>query len=279
MQISKVELVAQLEDEIEGVYGFPYTEHDYPWETFVWKISELGTFTLEKLLQDLGFIENIELEEYLFDFELEIQAGQSLGTKNIATQEKILQLEHKYQYFLRLLQTNLTNLQPYRISLKESNKNEVIGSFTAIIGRTINGYWFGIAPLLPYSKSFMYRTSEKFYIDTQKPSDAKIIDLWSNFKSATQELELPSELDGEYSGRESIVEVAETRELIIEKLLDSVGFIQTVEFNGGFGNLGQLLTENLTNTRIYIIWGFFIYLIGDTPDGDLIGVSTKAVWT
>jgi hypothetical protein len=96
------------------------------------------------------------------------------------------------------------------------------------------------------------------------------------------------------------LEIADTRAVMINKLLDSVGFVKTCAFKGfsenveenadpesreyfkQFKPLDQLLRSSLRNLREYVIGGmavYYLYDIGQTPSKDWVGVWTIAIWT
>lgn len=96
--------------------------------------------------------------------------------------------------------------------------------------------------------------------------------------------------------REFYVTYANSLGQLIYQLLDAIDFMITCSF-APFGSvaeyedpeffqnihpLDQLLQLNLTNLQEYVIGTyslFHIYAIGNTQNGDYVGVSTVAVWT
>lgn len=97
-----------------------------------------------------------------------------------------------------------------------------------------------------------------------------------------------------------VMRIASTKELLICDLVDAMGFARVCQFiqfsqeAEGYDDpedeerytslepLDQLLTSNLSNLREYVVGCasvFYLYDVGQTLDGDWLGVSTAAVWT
>ena len=105
----------------------------------------------------------------------------------------------------------------------------------------------------------------------------------SNIKFITRQYYEP-----DYEVDTYILETAKNKEILLSRLLYLNGFINTChfeDFSNEFENLkplNEILRSNLTDLREYVIGCmsiFYLYDVGQTIDGDWVGVRTTAVWT
>ncbi len=282
MKSSNAELVAQLEEATAGLL-FP-TENYYCFKTFVWEVAE--ELTLEKLLQSAGIVKRVEIDDFLQFISL---------AEAIATESK-----NKYVNLFKILQKSLESIEILRISI--SGETEDLGeyeTFYLIIGKTQAGDWIGISPKIDAESSA--RRSDILLLDSSVLVRENTLALVTELENMLPGLEFPVV---QYYVKDKIenflIETAENRELLIDKILHSLEFVKTCAFKKfsdyyspirdedeevdfeKVKRLDRILQSNLTNIREYVIGGmaiYYLYDIGQTQGGDWIGVSTIAIWT
>lgn len=279
MKPSNAELVAQLQAATEGLL-FP-SENEYPFKTFVFEVESQGDFTVENFLQTAGFMKPVNLDDFLqFVSEIAPESSQN------------------YQEIINFLELYTTSSQIYRISLEdESGEYE---AFHILVGNTKDGDWIGICPKIDTEPSA--RRSEKFLIESSTLVKESTLELKTKLEPLLAKLKFIVieyyEKNQEKQG--FVLEIADTRAVMMKKLLDSIGFVKTCAFKGfsenaeenddpesreyfeKFKPLDELLKSRLTNLREYVIGGmavYYLYDIGQTPYEDWVGVWTIAIWT
>lgn len=279
MKPSNAELVTQLQAATEGLL-FP-SENEYPFKTFVFEVESQENFTVDNLLKTAGFMIPVNLDDFL-------QFVSEVAPKN----------RQNYEQIINLLQLFTSLLQIYRISLSdESGEYE---AFHIFVGNTKDGDWISISPKI--DSELNARRSERFLIESSTLVKESTLELKNQLEPLLAKLKF---IVTEYYEKNQekqgfVLEIATTKEEIINKLLDSIGFVKTCTFKGfsenakenddlesreyleKFKPLDELLKSRLTNLREYVIGGmavYYLYNIGNTQDGDWIGVSTIAIWT
>lgn len=289
------ELVNRLAVVLPGLEIYESESSDYPFKTFVWKVAEQGEFTIDKLLLAEGFIETVTWDEFI---QAVIHNSNHLTSyltleQNLSPEE----INEKCQILETTLQTHCKNINVYKIlhfdpMLRDQNQDNM-DEFYIIIAETHEGNWLGIAPKIgaeDYVRSDTYRV--------QIPTDATPINsnqtLINHLENLLTGLEFATIQD--ITTREFYLTYANSQAQIIYQLLDAIDFVITCSF-APFGSvaeyedpeyfqnihpLDQLLQLNLTNLQEYVIGTyslFHIYAIGNTQNGDYVGVSTVAVST
>ena len=159
----------------------------------------------------------------------------------------------------------------------------------------MDGDWIGIASDLDLGNAGA--SDNKFLVKAPTQLSKNTLKLLSELEIAIKKLKYIGQsqyhtfppttvfIDPKY-----VWEVATTREDVLEKLLDTTKIVRTFEFDNfeyfgyeeekeRFINLAQLLHFRLTNLRKYVFFSCFIYFLGDTQDGDVVGIWTQVVWT
>lgn len=120
---------------------------------------------------------------------------------------------------------------------------------------------------------------------------AEIKELLVGMKLSTKQYYVPQQAVESF-----VMRAATSRELVLSGLLDAARFArvcQFIEFSKeaddtedtrytSLKSLDQLLLHNLSNLREYVVGCmsvFYLYDVGQTSDGDWVGVRTTAVWT
>ncbi|MEM9926382.1 MAG: hypothetical protein AAF915_21955 [Cyanobacteria bacterium P01_D01_bin.50] len=291
MKINSTNIIAQLKIATENLN---YTcAGDSSVGTLIWEFASKGELSLENMFKllpsEVDWIDDIYTKcEYL------VKAVSGYRTTILDEERCILELYQIYLKFFDFLLSYLSDLQLYEITIDKTllhyEKNNIEGSDrpvgTCYIGRTINGYWIGIANRYP--------------CDFLSSSDEEFLSKNNNlFREIADELleEMPefmeilyqschshylASIQGEESGDPNpfyifnyyICEIAETKELLFKKLLYSIGIIATRRFRSTrFGQVDEILRLHLINLRQYIFLGTNYCWIGEAQEGDWIGVT------
>lgn len=283
MTLNKLDLVVELEEILQECDGYPFGDcdpnyPDYPWELVTAQHIENGQFTIENFLLWLEFIEPVTWEEFKSFFEFEIDIYEAQYPKMVK----------KYRDFIDLLSENLQDIQGYRIKLEgineDTEEDRQLDDAYCLIGKTNDNLWLGIAPCLEDFNYHIQKTPKQFQIINNKKPDRSTSNFISQLKLYLKDFQMPNNYIDSVMD-EYVVEITESRQTILEKLLDSGGYIRATEFNKGTNyktnsKLGQLIIDNLLDVREYNIWehdGFFIYRGGKTEDGDWIGLYTREI--
>lgn len=243
-------------------------------KTFCWKRSEKGICNLLNLLTDLKIMRQNHVEEYISY--LEDEFVYSLGEPHII---------EKYNNFVNTLETEFDNFESYEI--------RGYGTLFHIgLGLTKNNQWIGLSPLLNEKGKISFgidlvRIFEKL--------DREDLDTTQKLKDIIGDLELP--VKAKYWAIKSIgsvVELARSKEILVELLLQKANAIKVFYFHHFYNRywyedreegeeepyleLNIFIQKYLKNTKLYEIGissDIYFYIIGETPEGDWLGVSTR----
>lgn len=300
MKPNTVELLAQLQQATEGL--FYDSENDFPFKTFAIEVNpntdKNEEFQLEVFLE---FVEVLQPASFIELLEYVSEKNNYVAYKNnsIISLEKYTHFEdatdiarkmgQDYQILISLLQFKLLNIKVFSVGRapiadEDWLEEEDTEIFYMIVGETIDGNWLGLVPNI--ETQFSSNNSNIKPSQNSLAVSKATLELKSQFKSATVGLVFPYET---FSG--SHVEIvdnflfktAKSKDALIQKLLTATGFVTVSDFQGfGCEYLDRLLRSHLTNLRKYVVGGyscFHIYTVGQTQDGEWIGVSTQAVLT
>ncbi len=189
----------------------------------------------------------------------------------------------------------------------------VFESFNILVGKVNDNCWIGISSISPYSDYPLTRPTPQKFIPQRL--DSLVPDLQALETKVKPILDSLSVVVRQfYNSYEEVecyaCEFAETEAALIDRLLHLSNYLRTWEFEGmslgdgderreGYGyteedeeynekeeykfdEIDRLLKEMLGDLRVHILGNqsiFDIYAIGRSPDGDWLGVSTRAIWT
>ena len=202
MKSHNAELLANLKSFTQGLV-FSDDERG-SLKPFVWDVSERGKLTAEKLMLSNKIWGTKSLTRLTFDVFLE-KASEDKQTKAL----------------FKILQSHLTNIEIYQAYFPDD-------VFNVYIGKTREEDWFGLcSPFESGDKDYSGGTSEKFIVKNVSPSQAIL-----NLLKELQNNYLP--LTNQYAKyqRKWMRQYADTKDKLIEKLMDSVGFFITQEYEG-----------------------------------------------
>ncbi len=169
---------------------------------FVWDVSERGELTAEKLMLSNKIWGSKSLKRLTFDVFLE-KASEDKQTKAL----------------FKILQSHLTNIEIYQAYFPDD-------VFNVYIGKTRDEDWFGLcSPFESSGKDYSGGTSEKFIIKNIYPTQATLDllkELQNNHFYLTNQY-------AKYQ-RKWMRQYADTKDKLIEKLMDSVKFFTTQEY-------------------------------------------------
>jgi hypothetical protein len=302
MKSSNANLLAQLEEVTPGICLY-YSDAEYGFAPLIWEVDQQGEFTIENLLRtetprlpqyQLGgpIIQSANLDDYLQIIHQEAQRHNP---------DMAVVIERRYQKLIRLLKSSLTLLEVAEVR----DLNEPNAKFRIIFGQTKSGEWIGIAPDLDSEFQEMAPYGE--YINGQPllpihpPQTEITAELLNRIEPLLEDLKFyeTQPLTAIYHGMNEgfIVRLGANRELMINSLLDAIGFARTFpykpfyldaqedndeEFANELKPLDLLLQSRLNNLRMYLfglVCTYHIYVLGQTSDGDWAGVSTIGVWS
>lgn len=291
MKPKTAELLAQLRELTQGL-SFPISESDYWVKPFVWDVDQQGEFTLEKFLisQTPNFsyyrsggqiMQPLTLDEY---WQYSFHAVQQNP-----------EISQQYETLRELLQTYTVNLEGAKIRTLNDPKD----SFPILLGQTKSGEWIGISPEV-YADFEQWEggdtmTAGEPLLTPELPQTELTKELLDQLEPILPNLLLDASPSW-YLLKGFIVRVGSNRESMLTILLDNLGFARTVPFcqfayfdeydeieeRETRERLDQFLTSNLSNLRTYLLGictCYHIYTMGQTSDGDWVGVSSIAVWT
>jgi hypothetical protein len=189
----------------------------------------------------------------------------------------------------------------------------IFESFNILVGKVTDNCWIGISPVSRYNDYPLTRpTPEKFIPQRLCSLTPALQELETKLKPILDRLTfiVRQFYNHYYEENGCACEFAETEAKLIDRLLHRSNYLRTWEFEGirlgegderreGFGDteddeeyswkqenkldeIDGILRAMLRDVRVHILGNqsiFDIYAIGRSPDGDWLGVSTKAVWT
>lgn len=261
--------------------------------TRIWELASKGELSIENMFKflpsEVDLIDGIYTRcEYL------VKAESNYGTVILDEQRCILGLHQIYLQFFDFLLSYLSDLQLYEITIDKTllhcDNNNIKGNYrpagTSYIGRTMDGFWIGIAnhyhsdflsssdeEFLPKSNNLFGETAHKFLQEMPEFMEILYQSCLSHYLASIQgeESGVPNPF---YIFNYYICEVAETKELLFQKLLYSIGIVATRRFRGTrFPQVDEILRLHLINLRKYIFFGTNICWIGEAQEGDWIGVT------
>ena len=271
--LDKLDLVVEIEELLEECGNYPFGDdyHDkYPCELIISPSIDNGEFTIENFLLWQDFIELTTWEEFLSDVEMAI----------IACEDDYPKIAKQYQDFIDFIQSNLQNIQIYKVRLeeiKEGDKEFEEAHIYCAVG-SIENFWLGLIPRI--NNEWYYGNSLLNTIGLTPETNKIINRLKSDFQESFNLLSIATEA---YLVDTYKIKITDTRQSIIEKLLNSGCYCWTKEYKPNFGykiggKIGKLLINNLLEVKKYYIWGYdgwFIYIGGIAQDGDWIGLYTR----
>jgi hypothetical protein len=288
IKLSHKEFITQLQSVTQDLSFV--SESDYPFDIFVHEVDTQGELTVEKLLQAANCLNLVDRDNFLEK-----------------VRENIPETTQNYLEIIDLIESTASKLEIYQIQINdESGEYEVFQIFIIQIG---NGNWLGFSPKIETESSS--RRSEKLpSTDNTKISPSaielktKLEPLLSKLKFIVTEYYEPNQTKEGF-----ILEIAATKSDVIYKLLDSLDFLKICNFkkfsdyldfdeqdyvddpefleqirqiHQQYQALDNLLESNLINLREYVLGGmavYYLYNIGQTLEGNWIGISTTAIWT
>ncbi|MEH2353856.1 hypothetical protein [Nostoc sp.] len=290
MKASNANIIAQLNRATEGlIYS---CAGDSLLGTCVWEIADKGEFSLENMFKLLP--SEVDWIEEIYTICNHLVKAESNYRAVIVDEEKcILGLYHIYLEFFEFLLSYLPNLEIYKITIDQTllhyhrdTKEGYREAARCYIGRIKDGNWIGI--------------SNKYFVDFLATSDEEFLPEKSNVFGQTthiflQEIEIFIKalsqscryhylafIQGDksfdpnpfYIFNNIIWEVAVTKEMLLRKLLYSIGIISTRRFRGTrFPDVDDILRLHLRNLRAYKFLGTELCWLGETQSGDWIGVT------
>jgi hypothetical protein len=295
MKPSNAKFFSQLQAATQEL-DFPLSSASEPLNPLLWEVEVKGELTIENLLRsevpnfdyyrDGGkIIKPVNLENYLQNLSLKLRQNDP-------------EVEEKYQEVFQLLKTNFSLLEAVEIRSLDDPGD----SFHLMYGTTKSGEWVGISPNIPAEWQEWVPNGEHAIggplLEVEPPQTAITLDLVTQLEMIFQDLVYcePNLYSG-FTGKGFTVRVGETRELMFNSLLDSIGYARTFPFQPftaedieddepeewePFQALDHLLLTNLTNLRTYLFGMnscYHIYSIGQMQTGDWAGVASIAVWT
>ncbi|MBE9197609.1 MULTISPECIES: pentapeptide repeat-containing protein [unclassified Nodularia (in: cyanobacteria)] len=251
-----LELLEQIRQASQGLYYG--SEADYPYEVFLWEVANRGEFTLEGLLKAFGYLREISSDDF-----------RNGNFDDLLPENK--QVIQSFRTLLLQLKSFLTNLQVYRLAVSAPD-------FYIVIGNTPSGDWLGIS-----TKVSSYLEQQHYSSQIFRFRDSAVAKLENQELIVTLENEIAEVRFASEYLKSFVWEIAERKSALIHNLLDTVGIVTTNEVKNPFGSETQaeLVRSNLTNLRLYRLSAGEIemYIIGQTENGDWIGLHTKAVET
>ncbi|BAY81339.1 hypothetical protein NIES267_08150 [Calothrix parasitica NIES-267] len=182
---------------------------------FVWDVSERGELTAEKLMLSNNIWGNKSLKRIEFDD----YWGKSRANKQTTV-------------FIETLQSHLTEIQIYRAYFPDDG-------FSLHTGKTNYGDWFGLcSPFDSHGQDYSGRTSEQFNIKNNSPSQQIL-----NLVEELQNNSFP--LTNQYARYQSkwMWQYSDTKDKLIEKLMDSVKFFTTQNYKNIFNIAARYANE------------------------------------
>jgi hypothetical protein len=272
-----------------------YGDGDYGFRTHVWE-GNLNTF---KIFESIGYlveIDRVSMPVEEFNDPQKLLLSDQWGTiesvhKPSILYGKSLQLDIVQENLQSLTQTMLSQLENVQVFQFGVSRQDWRGSdsLRILTGCLANGDYVALS-LLPDSVDFAF-FGARISLEEYRPKEESLQFL--------QEIE-PILMALRQSDAPVQVCVERSLDRVLEYLLISSDAITTTHFEGGFGqnrnyeededidpegdyrNLDQFIHVNLENVRAYTVRASgafrYIYVVGQTKDGDYLGVSTCVDW-
>ncbi|MEH2384115.1 MAG: hypothetical protein V7K27_35395 [Nostoc sp.] len=290
MKATNTNIIAQLNRATEGLnYS---CAGDSSVGTFIWEVADKGEFSLENMFKLLP-LEVDWIEEIYTRCSQLVKAASNNWTVIVDEERCVLELYHIYLEFGEFLLSFLPDLEIYKITIDKTllhshidTKDGYCNAGKCYIGRTIDGDWIGLANRYPVD--FLATSDEDFFPKTSNlfgQNTHKFLQEIAGFMKVLYQSCLSHYL-AFIQGRKSFDpnpfyifnditwEVAVTKELLLRKLLYSIGIISTRRFGGtSFPDVDDILRLHLKNLRTYNFLGTNLCWLGETQEGDWIGVK------
>jgi hypothetical protein len=271
-----------------------YGDGDYDFKTYVWEGS-LNTF---KLFESIGHLVQIDrasmpVEELNDPQNLLLSRQKGCESEHMPSilYGKSLQLDIVQENLKSLTQTMLSQLENFQVFQFGIQKDDWHDSdrLRILTGCLANGDYVALS-LLPDSVDFKF-FGARISLEEYRPKEESLQFL--------QEIE-PILMVLRQSDAPVQVYVERSLDRVLEYLLISSHAIDTTHFEHGFGqnmsyeedddidpdndyrNLDQFISVNLENVRAYTVRASgpfrYVYVVGQTQDGNYLGVSTCVDW-
>ncbi|MEA5576720.1 nuclease A inhibitor family protein [Anabaena sp. UHCC 0451] len=291
MKSKNAELLQQLTEVTTGL-EFPWSDSSDPINPFLWEVATQGEFTIENLLRS---------ETPNFDFYAE--GGKFMRIINLDDYiEDIWQKTETHKTVIELLKNNTLFLEAAEIRLLHDP--HLPDTFNIMLGLTKSGEWIGISPQIQgecreYNPTGEYTVGSSL-LPVYQPQTAENIKLLTQLETLLKDLDFyePNFYEG-FTDKGYVVKLGKTRELMLNNLLDAIGFARTFPFRQftpvseyeddfdedyiqAYQALDNFLESKFSNLYMYLLGiscCYCIYVIGETEDGDFAGVTSMAAWS
>ncbi|MEH2245509.1 nuclease A inhibitor family protein [Nostoc sp.] len=138
------QLLATLEIVSEGLWYS--SESDYHYAPFVWDTQSQGEFSIVRVLEHLGYFQEVEPEWLNQYWQSQIQQAKDRRQSDFGFAPKypkideIQQMSEQSSHFFKILQENTSVIKIIKFS----------ASIMLILGQTQEGDWIGIFPIVDY---------------------------------------------------------------------------------------------------------------------------------
>jgi hypothetical protein len=313
MKASTVELIAELSDLIDGLWLTSDTE--LPFQTVAIEgVMDYPFLSVETLLTEIGFLEKHSIEQFL-DYVLN---ANEYHFENLPVEAKKMfpLIQQKYKWFIRLCEKYLENLQVYRIIRKKieeedaphQSKKDFTDAFYLIVGTTPDGEWLGWCPRFDVDDEVEPQPDCREIISNEVEFIKKpTLELMRQLMYETEDLIFPKESFGDDRVEwvdDFCMKATNQRQTIIDRLVWETRFVRMFEFKDfsaellamGYDNLiswdqeyadrllelDTWMRSHLDHLRTYIIgcrYNFWLYTVGQTYEGDWVGVCGQGMWS
>lgn len=291
-----------------------YSESEHSFETFTWEIDKQGSFNLTDFLLDTGFIKTITEEEFLnlikpADISVDDDTIEDFASEEARPEQiKVFQQIQLYQkQVLALLKSQFQTVEIFRFEIWEQYNPIVYEAFDFVIAKLSNSNWLGFIPLIDGMSSYLkyghfpWIPGEIIPLSEPKNIQPKTLELKKQVREILGNNQFPAiQYYGKGTTKEFIVEVAETKNSLISRLLHNSGAAKATTWEKfsdyhsdctdkaeeerlvRYQNLDCLLESNLKNIKEYVMGSmavYYVYVVGETMSGDYLGISTIAVHT
>lgn len=259
------QLLATLEVITEGLWYS--SETDYPILPFVWEFAEMGEFNLLNFLISRNILQIGDWEDFCQAWRRAEKSGkqpslaQNLSTSATDRQQKSIGS-------IEELRSHLTDLELYNFG------NNCLAN-AIIVGKIPNDAWVGISGILSEICTPIFGEILTFEDGYSSPKSEL---LKSQVQPFVENIQLLSSIELR-EVPEINWQVADSKDRVLIKLLNSCQYVQTYEYFGlKCDRLNCFMVSELKQLQSYVI-GTSIYAVGETPNGDWLGVGTGGYWS
>jgi uncharacterized protein YjbI with pentapeptide repeats len=284
-----LELLNSIRQASQGLLHI--SEYDYPYEVFLWEVARRGELTLEEVLRTFEHLGGLDWDEFCYE---DINALEWL--KPIANQTEVLKVDvfgnvqeviQAFRILIEQLEPHVTNLQIYRLITHE----DLLYTFYILMGNTQEGDWVGVSTKL--NEGQQHYSSPIYQVEDMALTKPRNSELSVFLENVTAGIKFQADFLKHF-----VWDFAEQRERLLQNLLDKTGIFTIEELEDGFlrdedddedycqeqeraKKFPTLVKSNLTNLRIYRVGvvELYIYIVGQTENGDWIGIRTRATET